>query len=108
MIRTGCSGRHGGVPFRRASQRRSCYHSARCGVVRTRAAACSQQWQGWRPAGLASRPGLARSQESSSRVRPAPLRGLGTLAIQEYAAQRHGADAGHAAQSPTVAGMGSP
>jgi hypothetical protein len=40
-IRTGCSGRHGGVPFSHASQRRSCYHSARRGVVRAGAAAMS-------------------------------------------------------------------
>jgi hypothetical protein len=34
MIRTGHSGRRGGAPFSHASQRRSCYHSARRGVVR--------------------------------------------------------------------------
>jgi hypothetical protein len=83
MIRTGCSGSRGGVPFRHASQRRGCYHSARRGVVSTGAAACNQQWQGWRPAGLASRPGPARSRESSSRVWSSTLRGLGTLAIRE-------------------------
>jgi hypothetical protein len=41
-------------------------------------------------------------------VWPAPLRGRGALAVQEWAAQCHGADTGLAAQSPTVAGMGSP
>jgi hypothetical protein len=35
------------------------------------------------PAGLAPPPNPARSQESRSRVRPAPLRGLGALAIPE-------------------------
>jgi hypothetical protein len=38
-IRTGCSGRHGGVLFPHASQRRSCYHNTRRGVVRAGAAA---------------------------------------------------------------------
>jgi hypothetical protein len=37
-----------------------------------------------------------------------PLRGLSTLVVREQAARRHGADTGHVAQSPTVAGMGSP
>jgi hypothetical protein len=46
--------------------------------------------------------------ERSSRVCPAPLRGRGVLAIWEWAAQCHGADTGHTAQSPIVAGMGSP
>jgi hypothetical protein len=41
------------------------------------------QWQGWRPAGVTSRPNPAKSRESKSRVRPAPLRGLGALAVQE-------------------------
>jgi hypothetical protein len=41
-------------------------------------------------------------------VWPAPLRGRGALAVREWAAQCHGADTGHVAQSPTVAGMGSP
>jgi hypothetical protein len=47
------------------------------------AASCRQQWQGWHPAGLTSRPGPAMSRESISRVWPAPLRGLGALAVQE-------------------------
>jgi hypothetical protein len=59
---------------------------------------CRQQWRGWRPTGLAPLPNPARSQESKSRVWPAPLRGLGTLAIPEQAARRHGTGAGHAAQ----------
>jgi hypothetical protein len=37
-----------------------------------------------------------------------PLRGLGALAIQEWAAQCHGADTGLTAQRSTVAGMDSP
>jgi hypothetical protein len=37
-----------------------------------------------------------------------PLRGRGVLAVQEWAAQCHGADTGLVAQRPTVAGMGSP
>jgi hypothetical protein len=32
-------------------------------------------------------------------VRPAPLRGLGVLAVPEQAARRHGTGTGHAAQS---------
>jgi hypothetical protein len=36
-------------------------------------------------------------------VRPALLRGHGALAIQEWAAQCHGADTGLVAQPPTVA-----
>jgi hypothetical protein len=65
------------------------------------------QWQGWRPAGLTPPPNPAGSQESGSRVQPAPLRGLGALAVPEQVARRHGTGTGHAAQSPTVAGMGS-
>jgi hypothetical protein len=41
-------------------------------------------------------------------MRPNPLRGRSALAVQEWAAQCHGADTGLVAQSPTVAGMGSP
>jgi hypothetical protein len=41
-------------------------------------------------------------------VRLAPLRGRSALAVQEWAAQCRGADTGLVAQSPTVAGMGSP
>jgi hypothetical protein len=41
-------------------------------------------------------------------VRPAPLRGRGALAVLKWAAQCHGADTGLVAQSPTMAGMGSP
>jgi hypothetical protein len=37
-----------------------------------------------------------------------PLRGRGALAVQEWAAQCHGADTGLVAQSPTVAGMAPP
>jgi hypothetical protein len=60
------------------------------------------------PAGLTSRFDPAESREEGSRVRPAPLRGRGGLAVLEWAAQCHGADTGLVAQSPTVAGMGSP
>jgi hypothetical protein len=60
------------------------------------------------PAGLTSRFDPAESREEGSRVRPAPLRGRGALAVLEWAAQCHGADTGLVAQSPTVAGMGSP
>jgi hypothetical protein len=41
-------------------------------------------------------------------VQPAPLRGRGALAVREWAAQFHGADTGHTAQLPAVAGMGFP
>jgi hypothetical protein len=41
-------------------------------------------------------------------VQPGPLRGRGALAVREWAAQCHGADTGHIAHFPTVAGMGSP
>jgi hypothetical protein len=37
-----------------------------------------------------------------------PLRGLGVLVVQEWAAQCHGVDTGLTAQRSTVAGMGSP
>jgi hypothetical protein len=60
------------------------------------------------PAGLTSRFDPAESREEGSRVRPAPLRGRGALAVWEWAAQCHGADTGLVAQSPTVAGMGFP
>jgi hypothetical protein len=58
------------------------------------------------PAGLTSWFDPAESREKGSRVQPAPLRGRGVLAVQERAAQCHGADTGLVAQSPTVAGMG--
>jgi hypothetical protein len=60
------------------------------------------------PAGLTSWFDPAESREKGSRVQPAPHRGRGVLAIREWAAQRHGADTGLVAQSPTVAGMGVP
>jgi hypothetical protein len=60
------------------------------------------------PAGLTSWFDPAESREEGSRVRPAPLRGRGALDVLEWAAQCHGADTGLVAQSPTVAGMGSP
>jgi hypothetical protein len=78
----------------------------------------AQQGRGWphridsdrdgAPAGLTSWFDPAESREEGSRVRPAPLRGRGALAVLEWAAQCHGADTGLVAQSPTVAGMGSP
>jgi hypothetical protein len=60
------------------------------------------------PAGLTSWFNPADSRGKGSRVRPAPLRGRGALAVREWAARCHGADTGHTAQLPTVAGMGSP
>jgi hypothetical protein len=84
-------------------------------VVAVRGAA--QQGRGWphridsdgdgAPADLTSRFDPAESREEGSRVRPAPLRGRGVLAVQEWAAQCHGADTGLVAQFPTVVGMGS-
>jgi hypothetical protein len=78
----------------------------------------AQQERGWphridsdgdgAPADLTSRFDPAESREEGSRVRPAPLRGRGALAVQEWAAQCHEADTGLVAQSPTVAGMGPP
>jgi hypothetical protein len=59
-------------------------------------------------AGLTSRFDPAESRERGSRVRPAPLRGRGALAVLEWAAQCRGADTGLVAQFPTMAGMGSP
>jgi hypothetical protein len=60
------------------------------------------------PAGQTSRLDPAESRDEGSRVRPAPLRGRGALAVLEWAAQCHRADTGLVAQSPIVAGMGSP
>jgi hypothetical protein len=48
VIRTGYSGRRGGVPSPRAQQRRSCCGSARRGAVGAGTAAQDQQWRGWR------------------------------------------------------------
>jgi hypothetical protein len=45
----------------------------------------SLQWPGWRSTGLAPPPNPAGSRESESRVRPAPLRGSGALAVLEQA-----------------------
>jgi hypothetical protein len=59
-------------------------------------------------AGLTSRFVPADSREEGSRVRPTLLRGRGTLAVLEWAAQYHGADTGLVAQFPTMEGMGSP
>jgi hypothetical protein len=108
VIRTGYSGRRGDVPSPRAQQRWSCCSSARRGAAGTGAAAQDKQWRGWRPAGPTSWFDPADSRESGSRMWPAPLRVHGALAVREWAAQCHGADTGHVAQSPTVAGMGSP
>jgi hypothetical protein len=107
-IRTGYSGRRGGAPSPRAQPRWSCCSSARRGAAGTGAAARDQQWRGWCPAVLTLRFDPTESRERGSRVCPAPLRGRGALAVREWAAQCHGADTGHVAQSPTVAGMGSP
>jgi hypothetical protein len=60
------------------------------------------------PAGLTSWFDPADSRGKSSRVQPAPLRGHGALVVREWAAQCHGADTGHTAQFPAVAGMGFP
>jgi hypothetical protein len=60
------------------------------------------------PAVLTSRFDPAESREEGSRVRPAPLRGRGALAVQEWAAQCHGADTGLVAQSPQWRGWASP
>jgi hypothetical protein len=78
----------------------------------------AQQGRGWphridsngdgAPAGLTSWFDPAGSREEGSRVRPAPLRGRGALAIPELVAQCHGADTSLVAQSPIVVGMGSP
>jgi hypothetical protein len=59
------------------------------------------------PAGLMSRSDPAESREEGSRVRPPPLRGRGALAVQEWAAQCHGADTGLVAQSPQWRGWAS-
>jgi mono/diheme cytochrome c family protein len=60
------------------------------------------------PTGLTSRFNPAESREKGSRVQLAPLQGRGVFAVREWAAQCHGADSGHAAQFPAVAGMGFP
>jgi hypothetical protein len=60
------------------------------------------------PAGLTSRFDPTEQRKEGLRVRPAPLRGYGTLAVLKWAARCHGADTGLVAQSTTVAGMGSP
>jgi hypothetical protein len=60
------------------------------------------------PTGLTSRFDPAEQRKEGSRVRPAPLRGCGALAVQEWAAQCHGADTGFVAQSPQWRGWASP
>jgi hypothetical protein len=59
------------------------------------------------PAGLTSRFDPAEQRKEGSRVRPPPLRGRGALAVLKWAAQRHGVDAGLAAQSPQWRGWAS-
>jgi hypothetical protein len=98
-----------------AASRPRVFNSVRA-VVAVRGVA--QQGRGWAhkidsdwdgaPTGQTSRFDPAESREEGSRVRPAPLRGRGTLAVQEWAAQCHGADTGLVAQFPTVVGMGFP
>jgi hypothetical protein len=105
VVRTGYSGRRGGVPSP---------HSARV-VVAVRGTAL--QGRGWAhktdsdgdgtPADLTSRFDPAEQRKEGSRVRPAPLRGRDALAVLKWAAQCHGVDTGLVAQSSTVAGMGS-
>jgi hypothetical protein len=60
------------------------------------------------PAGLTSRFDPAEQRKEGSRVRSDTLRGRGALAVQEWAAQCHGADTGLAAQSPQWRGWASP
>jgi hypothetical protein len=108
VIRTGYSGRRGGVPSPRAQQRRSCCSSALRGAAGTGAATQDQQWRGCAPAGLASWFDPADSRGKGSRVQPPPLRGRGELAVREWVAQCPGADTGHTAQLRAVAGMGFP
>jgi hypothetical protein len=60
------------------------------------------------PASLTSRSDPAESREEGSRVRPAPLRGRGAFAVQEWAAQCHGVDTGLVAQSSQWRGWASP
>jgi hypothetical protein len=60
------------------------------------------------PAGLTSWFDPIDSRGKGSRVQPTPLRGRGALAVQEWAAQCHGAVTGHTAQLPAVVGMGFP
>jgi hypothetical protein len=89
-------------------------HSARV-VVAVRSTVL--QGQGWphrtdsdgdgAPADLTSWLDPAKQRKEGSRVRPAPLRGHGALAVLKWAAQCHGADTGLVAQSSTVVGMGS-
>jgi hypothetical protein len=83
VIRTSYSGRRGGVPSPRAQLRCSCCSSARHGAAGTGAAAQDQQWRGWRPAVPTLRFDPAESRERGSRVRPAPFRGRGALAVRE-------------------------
>jgi hypothetical protein len=60
------------------------------------------------PADLTSRFDPADSRRKGSRVQPAHFRGRDALAVREWAAQCHGADTGHTAQLPAMAGMGFP
>jgi hypothetical protein len=78
-----------------------------CGSYARGRQPCRQQWRGWRPTGLAPPPNPARSQESKSRVQPAPLRGLGALAVPEQAAGVTGLAPAALHSPPTVMGMGS-
>jgi hypothetical protein len=90
VIRTGYSGRRGGVPSPRVQQRRSCCSSARHGAAGTGTAAQDQQWWGWR----SRRPdvmvgGTAPGRDSQARDGaalpcqsiecPYPRAGVGTL-----------------------------
>jgi hypothetical protein len=79
----GYSGGRGGVPFPRALQRRSCYHSAQRGVVRTGGGRLQLT-----VAGMASRwPSVmtwpCKVMRKQFEGVAGPLRGLGTLAVWE-------------------------
>jgi hypothetical protein len=60
------------------------------------------------PASQMSRRSPVWSRERHSMVLSAPLRGLGALAVQKYAAQCHGADTGLTTQCYIVVGMAFP
>jgi hypothetical protein len=108
VIRTGYSGRRGGVPSRVLNS--AGVVVAVPGVVlqrRGRSHRTNSDGDG-APAGLTSWFDPADSRGKGSRVQPAPLRGRGALAVREWAAQCHGADTDHAAQFSAVAGMGFP
>jgi hypothetical protein len=73
--------RQNSVPSQHASRGWSCCYRVWRAPARAGTAATPLQWQGWQSTGLEPPPNPVGSQESESRVKPAPFRGLGASTV---------------------------